>query len=81
MAMLYDSSSNIALGEISDESLRFLVEHLEEEGVEDRDFYINKPTVEMLADEGAPQDLLAVLNTTLANRPDIDIRYGAPSAE
>ncbi len=78
MSTLYDAASGSPLGDISDTSLAFLIDHLEEENAEDRDYYINEPTVDMLAEQGAPQDLIAVLRKALTNQPELEIRYSRP---
>ena len=39
-----------AIGQISDEQLKFLVEQLEEEHDDDTDYYIDRDTLELLSD-------------------------------
>jgi hypothetical protein len=48
MANLYDSATGALIGTISETQLQALVDTLEEESVEDRDYYINRATVDML---------------------------------
>ncbi|MEZ4583920.1 MAG: hypothetical protein R3A10_20175 [Caldilineaceae bacterium] len=47
MVKLYDNESNMLLGEITDRQLDFLMSVLEEESAEDRDYYINRPTLDL----------------------------------
>ena len=48
MAQLYDAESGELIGTITAEELQFLFEQLEEEGVEDQDYYIDRTTLEWL---------------------------------
>lgn len=54
-----------AIGEITDAHLAFLVEQLEEESDDDQDYYIDKDTLELLSDNGADPELLAMLEKAM----------------
>ena len=75
MVSIFDKQSGSALGTISDDELQFLADHLEEEGSEDDDYYINGTTVDFLQGEGATPELLAILRQALGGREEAEIRW------
>ena len=74
MVNLYDCESNQLLGTASDEDLQVLVDALEEESREDRDYYINAETIDLLAANASPQ-LIELLRTALGAKEGIDVRW------
>ena len=64
-----------AIGQISDEQLKFLVEQLEEEHDEDQDYYIDRDTLELLSDNGADPELLALLEKAIGDDDSMDIAW------
>jgi hypothetical protein len=72
---LRDKDTGAALGNITEEQLRFLQEQLEEESAEDTDYYINTATLEMLEDQGADPALLDVLRKGLGEREDMEVQW------
>jgi processive 1,2-diacylglycerol beta-glucosyltransferase len=75
MIELRDKDTGVALGTISDEQLDHLVELLEEESSEDRDYYITHETLEMLEKGGADPDLMEMLRGALGTREDMEIEW------
>ena len=63
------------IGQISAEWLEFLVEQLEEEHDEDQDYYIDKETLELLADNGADPELVALLEKAMGDDESMDIAW------
>jgi processive 1,2-diacylglycerol beta-glucosyltransferase len=63
------------VGELSEEQLDFLVDNLEEEWPEDRDYYINREMLELLKQRGADSALLHMLSQALGNRDEVDILW------
>ncbi len=63
------------VGEISEEQLDMLVDNLEEEWPEDRDYFINRAMIDMLKSRGADSVLLHLLNEALGNRDEVDILW------
>lgn len=70
MILLYSQ-----VGELSEEQLDFLVDNLEEEWPEDRDYFINRPMLEMLKQRGADATLIHMLTQALGNRDEVDILW------
>lgn len=75
MIKLYDSATGTVIGTITEEQLQVLVDALEEESVEDRDYYINRATVDILEGRGADPSLVGMLRAALGDREDMDIRW------
>ncbi len=75
MITLFDSESNQPIGQISEAQLRFLMDHLEEESTEDRDYYISQDELQVLQESGADDMLTQVLRAALAGREGAEIRY------
>lgn len=75
MIKLFDKENNTLIGEISDEQMQFLVNHLEEQGTEDPDYFLSADTVDRLEEEGADDDLLLILRKAMGDRSEIDIRW------
>jgi hypothetical protein len=63
------------IGTISDEQLQFLVEQLEEENDEDQDYFIDRDTLELLSDNGADPELLALLEKGMGDDDEMDIAW------
>ena len=75
MVKLYDNENNMLLGEITDRQLDFLMSVLEEESAEDRDYYINRPTLDLFESKGAEPALMTLLRQAMGDRPDMEIRW------
>jgi hypothetical protein len=63
------------IGTITDQQLAFLVEQLEEEHDEDQDYYIDRDTLELLSDNGADPELLAMLEKAIGDDEEMDIAW------
>jgi hypothetical protein len=63
------------IGSITDKQLAFLVEQLEEEHDEDKDYFIDRHTLELLSDNGAEPDLLAMLEKAMGDDEEMDIAW------
>jgi hypothetical protein len=61
------------IGTITDAQLKFLVDNLEEEHDNDKDYYIDKDTLEVLSDNGIDAELLAMLEKAMGNDDELDI--------
>jgi hypothetical protein len=63
------------IGTITDVQLKFLVEQLEEDHEEDEDYYIDRDTLELMADNGADPELLALLEKAMGDDDHMDIAW------
>jgi hypothetical protein len=75
MIDLYDAATNQLLGNITEADLQVLVDALEEEGLHDQDYYIDRATVDVIADGKATEHLLGLLRKALAAGDGVDIRW------
>jgi hypothetical protein len=75
MIDLYDAATNQLLGNITEADLKVLVDALEEEGLDDQDYYIDRATVDVIADGKATEHLLGLLRKALATGDGVDIRW------
>ena len=75
MISLRDKDTGADLGTISEEQLRFLVDQLEEEYDEDRDYYINSTMLDVLEQNGADFQLLDMLRKAIGDREGVEIQW------
>jgi len=73
MIELRDKKTGAFLGTISEAQLQFLIDQLEEEDIQDQDYYINVATLDMFEQAGGDPELLALLRQSLGTREDMDI--------
>ena len=75
MIDLYNATTNQLLGSITEADLKVLVDALEEEGLYDQDYYIDRATIDVIADGKATEHLLGLLRKALAAGDGVDIRW------
>lgn len=75
MIDLYRSGDDARVGAVTEEELRFLIDHLEEESGEDTDYYVDRDTLDFLAGQGASPGLIALLEAALGSRAGVEIYY------
>ena len=75
MYRLMDIEHDNEIGIITEDQVQFLIDNLEEEGVEDRDYYIDPDALNFLAENGCDEELLTMLTEALEGRVNINARY------
>lgn len=75
MIDVYNKATNELLGSITEADLQVLVDALEEESSDDRDYYIDAATIEVIGDGRATDYLLNLLRTALGTAESVDIRW------
>jgi hypothetical protein len=75
MAKLINAETGTVIGEISDDQLEFLVEQLEEEDSQDRDYFLDLETIDLLEETGADDALITLLRRALGSSEGIDVRW------
>jgi len=75
MPRLVRLDTGAEIGNISDAQLAFLVEQLEEEHDEDRDYFVDKNTIELLSDNGCDPELLGMLEKAIGEDEAMDIAW------
>jgi len=73
MIELRDKESGELLGKLSQQQLRFLIDHLEEESQTDQDYYLNSATIDMLEEQGADKQLIKLLRDALGDRDEMEV--------
>lgn len=72
---LVDLSTNQPVGRITNDDLEWLNSQLEKESEDDRDYYFDRPTLDMLDEKGASRQLMAVLRGALGARDEMDLQW------
>ena len=75
MIDLYNAATDQLLGSITEPDLQVLVDALEEESMQDRDYYIDAATIDLIADGKATEHLVNLLRAALGAREGVDIRW------
>ena len=75
MITLRTKDTNQLIGQIDDADLKFLVDELEEESLEDHDYYLSADTIDMLEDDGAPASLVTMLRAAVGSTEGVDIMW------
>jgi hypothetical protein len=73
MITLTEKGTNKPWGQISEEQLQFMIDHLEEEWLEDQDYAITPLLLEHFVEWGADAELVAMLREGLGGREEIEI--------
>lgn len=75
MIDLYNNATNQFLGSVTETELQLLIDSFEEESLEDQDYYIDKATIDLLADGRATDHLLDLLRRALGSEKEVEIRW------
>jgi hypothetical protein len=75
MIDLYNAATNQLLGSITEPDLQVLVDALEEESAQDRDYYIDAATIDLIADGKATEHLVHLLRGALSAAEGVDVRW------
>jgi hypothetical protein len=75
MINLYDTATGELAGTINLQQLTFLVDQLEEESTQDRDYYINRATLDVFEAQGADAELMMVLRKALGDKDEMELRW------
>ena len=75
MVRLYQSESGDLIGTITAAQLQYLVDQLEEQSLDDRDYYIDRATLDWFDEHGVDLALEALLREALGDREGMDIRW------
>jgi hypothetical protein len=75
MINLDDAVTGQRIGSITVEQLQFLIDQLEEESLEDRDYAITRMTVDFLDTQGGDPALIALLRQALGGRDEVTVRW------
>jgi hypothetical protein len=72
---LRDKETGSEIGTITEEELQFLVDQLEEEYEEDRDYYLNAGMIDILEQKGADPELVSLIRNAIGDRDGVEIEW------
>jgi len=75
MYRLFDEDTKAFIGAITQAQLDYLIDQLEEEGVEDRDYAITPMTLSLFEGENVDPILISMLRTALGERDEMSIYW------
>jgi hypothetical protein len=75
MIDLYNDATGELIGTITEADLKVLTDALEEESTEDRDYYIDRATLDVVGDGRATDHLMKLLRDALGANDGIDVRW------
>jgi len=73
MINLREKDTDKSLGQISEKQLQYLIDHLEEEWLEDQDYAITPLLLQVFEEQGADPALVSLLRDALGGRDEIEI--------
>lgn len=75
MVTLINNETNTPIGAITEAELAFLIDQLEEESSQDRDYYIAGVTVDIMASRGGDPALIALLRSAIGSADGVELRW------
>jgi processive 1,2-diacylglycerol beta-glucosyltransferase len=73
MINLREKGTDKSLGQISEDQLQYLIDHLEEEWLEDQDYAITPLLLQVFEEQGADPALVSLLRDALRGRDEMEI--------
>lgn len=73
MITLKNKDTNAVIGTLTLDQLQFLIDRLEEETPEDHDYWLNRTEIEILREQGADAELIAMLEQALGAADDMEV--------
>jgi hypothetical protein len=78
---LYIKDSQKLLGDLTEDQVQTLVELLEEEDDEDRDYYIDRDMLDFMQEEGADEKLLDMIRPHVGEEEGVEIEWRDEGAD
>ncbi|MEO8294382.1 MAG: galactosyldiacylglycerol synthase [Gemmatimonadota bacterium] len=76
MIDIFDAESDALIGTITEAELEYLKEVLEEESLDDKDYFFTADTIDLLTEDGQATDhLLEVLRKGLGTEDSVELRW------
>jgi hypothetical protein len=77
MVYLFDKESGELIGQITTEQLQFLIDQLEEESLEDRDYSITRMEIDYFESQGASPELISLLRKALGGKDEVIVQWSS----
>lgn len=75
MIDLRNKDTGEAVGSITEDQLQFMVDQLEEDADSDRNYWLNRETLDLFAANGADADLIALLGAAMGDADEIEVEW------
>ncbi|MBK6324812.1 MAG: galactosyldiacylglycerol synthase [Chloroflexi bacterium] len=75
MIQLYNKETGALIGQISEAQLAFLTSNLEEEDVDDVDYYLNEAMIDLLVEDGADAALISLLRQAIDETGEVEFYW------
>ena len=75
MVFIYDKATSDLIGEIEKQDLQFLIDQMEEESMKDQDYSITKMEISYFSENGASENLIALLRKALGDQDEVIILW------
>lgn len=75
MITLKNKDTQQVIGTLTPAQLQFLVDRLEEESSTDHDYWLNRAELEILAEEGAETELIALLEQAMGDGDELEVEW------
>ncbi len=73
MITLKNKETGQYIGSLSEVELQYLIDELEEEHDQDKDYWLNKTQLEILKEKGAEPSLIAMLESALGENGEVEV--------
>lgn len=73
MYKLTNKTTEQNIGTISGDQMQFLVNHLEEESLNDKDYWLHRSLLETFKENGADSELLQILTDAFGENDELEI--------
>ena len=81
MITLRNKETSEPIGEITEEQLDFLIDMLEEEDVEDQDYWIDEMTLQYFQENGGDPALMKLLQDAIGEGEGVEIEWVSDEEE
>ncbi len=73
MITLKNKDTGEHISSITEAELQYLIDELEEEHSEDKDYWINRTQLEIMKEKGAEQSFIKMLESALGDNEDMEV--------
>jgi len=81
MIQLRNKDTSAPIGDITEEQLDFLIDMLEEEDSEDRDYWIDEMTLQYFQENGGDPALINLLQNAIGENEGVEIEWDSDEDE
>lgn len=73
---LYLKDTDACLGTLTEEELAVLINVLEEEDINDQDYYLDPDVLDLMQEKGASESLVSLLRSAIGESEGVEVRWG-----